>query len=52
MPINATLVSYNTLFTPGTASTIESDTTKYQEFITKYCYECVARVAIPEALNK
>ena len=32
--------------------TIESDTGKYHEFIAVYCYECEARVTMPEAMNE
>ena len=32
--------------------TIESDTGKYHEFIAAYCYECEARVTMPEAMNE
>ena len=31
---------------------VESDTVKYHEFIAAYCYECVARVTMLEAMNE
>ena len=31
---------------------VERDTRKYHEFIAGYCYECTARVTIPEAMNE
>ena len=31
---------------------VERDTRKYHEFIAGYCYECAARVSIPEAMNE
>ena len=31
---------------------MESDTGKYHEFIATYCYECEARVTMPEAMDE